>query len=75
MSEHGRTEEISSQVKTVNMIYATHIPKRNRSEHYGTSTRWSQSPQNLTHGQPVRSPLIVGITLLASVTVAQPHWS
>ena len=30
MSEHGGTEEIPPQVKTVNMIYATHIPKRER---------------------------------------------
>ena len=29
-AEHGGTEEISPQVKTVNMIYATHIPKRER---------------------------------------------
>ena len=29
MSEHWRTEEISPQVK-VNMIYANHIPKRER---------------------------------------------
>ena len=31
MSEHWRTEEIPPpQVKMVNMIYATHIPKRER---------------------------------------------
>ena len=30
MSEHGGTKEIPPQVKTVNMIYATHIPKRER---------------------------------------------
>ena len=30
MSEHWGTEEIPPQVKTVNMIYATHIPKWER---------------------------------------------
>ncbi len=29
-TEHRGTEEVSPQVKTVNMIYVTHIPKRER---------------------------------------------
>ena len=72
-SNTGGQKKFPPQVKTVNMIYTTHIP--NGSEHYGTSMRWSQSPPNSTPGQLVRSPLIVGITLLASVMAAQPHWS
>ena len=58
----GGQKKFPPQVKMVNMIYLPTSPNGNGSEHYGTSMRWSQSPQNSTHGQPVRSPLIVGIT-------------
>ena len=62
-----------SQVKTVNMIYATHIPKRERKRALRDVYAMEPVAPKFNHGQLARSPLIVGITLLASVTAAQPH--
>ena len=62
------------QVRTVNMIYATHIPKRERKRALRTYMRWSQSPQSSTHGPPARSLLIEGTTPLASATADSPRW-
>ena len=63
------------QVRTVNMTYATHIPKGSRNMLLRTSMHWSQSPQSSTHGPPARSLLIEGTTPLAFVTADSQHWS
>ena len=71
----GGQKKFPSEVKTVNMIYVTHIPKRTRKRALRDVYVMEPVAPNSTHGQIVRSPLIEGIILLASVMAAQPHWS
>ena len=71
----GGQKRSPSQVRMVNMIYATHIPKRELKHAVRAYMRWSQSPQSSTHGPPVRSPSIAGTTPLVSVMADSLHWS
>ena len=71
----GGQKRFPPQVRMVNMIYATHIPKSERKMRSGTYMRWSQLPQSSTLGPAVRSPSIAGTTPLVSVMADSPHWS
>ena len=63
------------QVRTVNMIYATHIPKRERKHALKDVYALEPVAPKFNHGPPARSLLIEGTTPLASVTADSPHWS
>ena len=63
------------QVWTVNMIYATHIPKRERKRALRDVYALEPIAQNSTLGPPVRSPSIAGTIPLVSVMADSPHWS
>ena len=62
------------QVRTVNMIYATHIPKRERKRALRDVYAMEPVAQSSTHGLPVRSLLIEGTTPLVSAMADSPHW-
>ena len=62
------------QVRTVNMIYATHIPKRERKRALRDVYAMEPVAQNSIHGPLARSLLIEGTTPPASVMEDSPHW-
>ena len=68
-------KKFSPQVKTVNMIYASHIPKRERKRALRDVYAMEPVAQSSTHGLLVRSLSIVGTTPLVSVMAVLPHWS
>src|SRR4051812_7091469 len=61
-------------VRTVNMIYTTHIPKRERKRALRDVYAMEPVAQSSTHGPLARPLLIEGTTPLASVTAVLPHW-
>ena len=71
----GGQKGFPPQVKTANMIYATHIPKRERKRALRDVYAMEPSPQSSTHGPLVRSPSIARTTPLVSVMADPPHWS
>ena len=71
----GGQKKFPPQVKTVNMIYATHIPKRERKR--ALRDVYAVEPAapkfNPWSGHHSRSPSIVEITQPVSAMAVQPH--
>ena len=63
------------QVRTVNIIYATHIPKRERKRALRDIYALEPVAPKFNPCPPVRSPSIEGTTPLVSVTADSPYWS
>ena len=62
------------QVRTVNMIYATHIPKRERKRALRDVYALEPVTSKFNHGPPTQSLLIEGTIPLASVMADSLHW-
>ena len=71
----GGQKGFPPQVKTVNMIYATHIPKRERKHALRDVYAMEPVAPKFNPWSLVRSPLIAGTTPLVSVMADPPHWS
>ena len=71
----GGQKKFPPQVKMVNRIYATHIPKREHKRALRDVYAIEPVAQNSIHGRHARSPSIVGIIRPVSVMAIQPHWS
>ena len=70
----GGQKGFPPQVKTVNMLYATHIPKRERKRALRDVYAMEPVAPKFNHGPLVRSPLIAGTTPLVSFMADSPHW-
>ena len=70
----GGQKKFTTKVKTVNMIYVTHIPKRERKCALRDVYAMEPVAQSSTHGLPVRSLSIARTIRPVSVMVVQPHW-
>ena len=71
----GGQNRFPPQVRTVNMIYATHIPKREWKGALRDVYALEPVAPKFNHGPLVRSPSIAGTTPLVSVMADSPHWS
>ena len=72
-NEHRGAKEIPPEVKTVNMIYVTHIPKRERKRALRDVYTIEPVALKFNHGQPVRSLLIAETIRPVSVMEVRPH--